>query len=262
MDVSKFRTGDWLLVAGGAVMLIFGFALDWVTADTIIGQVSGGNAFDFFFTGGIAYLLVVGAGVVAFLLAGDLINADHVPWPIVLLGATGLATLLMLLRLLLGSGYDGRGPRVGHVRRPHRLRRRPRRRGAQLHGLGRHAQGPHRLRQVDGRRCGRRSAVAARRLPRRRRPGPRRRPRHRRRPDAVLSFRIGPIGPILKDRSGSQSDVTISAISSPASVGLSPTLTPAAARASILPCAVPLPPETIAPAWPIFLPAGAVTPAM
>ncbi len=55
---------------------------------------------------------------------------------------------------------------------------------------------------------------------------------------------------------------TISAISSPASVGFSPTFTPAAARASIFPCAVPLPPLTIAPAWPIFLPAGAVTPAM
>ena len=62
-------------------------------------------------------------------------------------------------------------------------------------------------------------------------------------------------------RSG-QSEATISAISSPASVGLSPTFTPAAASASILPWAVPLPPETMAPAWPIFLPAGAVTPAM
>ena len=34
------------------------------------------------------------------------------------------------------------------------------------------------------------------------------------------------------------------------------------ASASILAAAVPLPPETIAPAWPIFLPGGAVTPAM
>ena len=59
-----------------------------------------------------------------------------------------------------------------------------------------------------------------------------------------------------------QSAATISAISSPASVGLRPTLTPAARRASIFPCAVPLPPETMAPAWPIFFPAGAVTPAM
>ena len=56
--------------------------------------------------------------------------------------------------------------------------------------------------------------------------------------------------------------LTTSAMSSPASVGFSPTFTPAARRASILPCAVPLPPETIAPAWPIFLPGGAVTPAM
>jgi hypothetical protein len=107
VDVSTFKVGDWLLVAGGAVMLIFGVALDWVTADTIIGEVSGGNAFDFFFTGGLAYVLVVAAGVVTFLLAGDLIKADHVPWPLVLLGATGVATLLMLVRLLLGSGHDG-----------------------------------------------------------------------------------------------------------------------------------------------------------
>ena len=57
-------------------------------------------------------------------------------------------------------------------------------------------------------------------------------------------------------------DATISAMSSPASVGLSPTLTPASRSASIFASAVPLPPETIAPAWPIFLPGGAVTPAM
>ena len=55
---------------------------------------------------------------------------------------------------------------------------------------------------------------------------------------------------------------TISAIRSPASVGLRPTFTPAARNASILPWAVPLPPLVMAPAWPIFLPSGAVTPAM
>ena len=62
-------------------------------------------------------------------------------------------------------------------------------------------------------------------------------------------------------RAGRQSVLTISAISSPASVGLSPTSTPASRSASIFAAAVPLPPETMAPAWPIFLPAGAVTPA-
>ena len=57
-------------------------------------------------------------------------------------------------------------------------------------------------------------------------------------------------------------DAMISAMSSPASVGLSPTFTPASRKASILASAVPLPPETIAPACPIFFPGGAVTPAM
>ena len=65
---------------------------------------SGNGAFDYFFTGGIAYLLVVGAGVVTFLLAGGLISAGTTPWPILLLGGDGLATLLMLIRLLLGAG--------------------------------------------------------------------------------------------------------------------------------------------------------------
>ncbi len=51
-------------------------------------------------------------------------------------------------------------------------------------------------------------------------------------------------------------------MSSPASVGLSPIFAPASSSASIFAAAVPLPPETIAPAWPIFLPGGAVTPAM
>src|SRR5206468_9448800 len=55
---------------------------------------------------------------------------------------------------------------------------------------------------------------------------------------------------------------TMAAMSSPASVGLSPTSTPASRSASIFAAAVPLPPETMAPAWPIFFPGGAVTPAM
>ncbi len=39
-------------------------------------------------------------------------------------------------------------------------------------------------------------------------------------------------------------------------------LTPASSRAANFSSAVPLPPEMIAPAWPMRLPAGAVTPAM
>ena len=103
MDLSKFRTCDWLLVAGGAVMLVFGMALDWASRDGI----SGNGPFTYFFTGGIAYLLVVAAGVITFLLAGGFVSAGTTPWPRFLLVGTGLATLLMLIRLLIGADTDG-----------------------------------------------------------------------------------------------------------------------------------------------------------
>ena len=34
MDFSKFKIHDWLMVGGGAAMLILGFALDWTSIDT------------------------------------------------------------------------------------------------------------------------------------------------------------------------------------------------------------------------------------
>ncbi|MGH9272724.1 MAG: hypothetical protein ACRDZ2_15810, partial [Ilumatobacteraceae bacterium] len=107
--MQRFRTSDWLIIGGGAVMLIFGLALKWVTVPDF---GSAGNPFDFFFTGGLAWLLTVAAGVLAFLLASNTMRAGTTPWPLVLLGMTGLATLLMLIRLLLGPGADiaGRGP--------------------------------------------------------------------------------------------------------------------------------------------------------
>ena len=45
-------------------------------------------------------------------------------------------------------------------------------------------------------------------------------------------------------------------------VGVRPTRTPSASSASALAAAVPCEPDTIAPAWPIVLPGGAVKPAM
>src|SRR5205809_1417306 len=48
----------------------------------------------------------------------------------------------------------------------------------------------------------------------------------------------------------------------PISAGLRVTLMPQASMTASFSCAVPLPPETIAPAWPMRLPGGAVTPAM
>jgi hypothetical protein len=106
MDISKFKTSDWLIIAGGLAMLIFGLFLDWASVDTGFGSASGNNAFDYFFTGGIAWLLLVAAGVVAFLLAAGVMKAGTTPWPLVLLGATALAFLLMLLRIILGGGEE------------------------------------------------------------------------------------------------------------------------------------------------------------
>jgi hypothetical protein len=54
---------------------------------------------------------------------------------------------------------------------------------------------------------------------------------------------------------------TTSRASSAVSLGVRPTRTPAASSATCLPAAVPDEPETIAPAWPIVLPSGAVKPA-
>jgi hypothetical protein len=48
----------------------------------------------------------------------------------------------------------------------------------------------------------------------------------------------------------------------PISARLRTVLTPASSRAANFSSAVPLPPETMAPAWPMRFPAGAVTPAM
>ena len=67
--------------------------------------------------------------------------------------------------------------------------------------------------------------------------------------------------PQRERRARQSSRATTAAIISPASVGFCATCTPASRKASIFAAAVPLPPDTIAPAWPIFLPGGAVTPA-
>lgn len=106
MDFSKFKTSDWLMIGGAAVMLICGMFINWAS----FGGYSGNNAFDYFFTGGIAWILVVATGVVAFLLAGGMIKRDGLPWPLVLLAAAGLGGLLMLLRLILGGGSVGEDP--------------------------------------------------------------------------------------------------------------------------------------------------------
>ncbi len=110
MDFSKFKTADWLLVGGGAAMLILGFVLPWSTVSAFGVSESGDGPFDYFLTGGIAWLLIVAVGVLALLrVLGKLPESQ--PWPLIFLAGAGLATLLMLLRVILGGrelvpGFD------------------------------------------------------------------------------------------------------------------------------------------------------------
>lgn len=111
MDFSKFKTSEWMIIGGAAGILVFGF-FDWITVDFGVGSVSGGNVFDFFFTGTIPWLLLIASAVVVFLLAAGTLSPTQAPWPIILLAATGVAALLLLIRLIFNP-IDGAGDGVG-----------------------------------------------------------------------------------------------------------------------------------------------------
>jgi hypothetical protein len=97
MDFGRFKTGDWLVIVGGAMMFVAAF-LDWFDA----GPVSP-NAFDFAVTGLIPWLLLTAAAMIAFLLAGDVVKAGLAPWPVIALALTGLGAVLVLVRLVVGA---------------------------------------------------------------------------------------------------------------------------------------------------------------
>lgn len=106
MDKSNFKMPDWLMIGGGAAMLILGFALDWTSVSFGGVSASGDGPFDYFITGGLAWILIVAVGVLA-LLNGLGKLPESQPWPIIFLGLAGLGTILMLLCLLLGARFDG-----------------------------------------------------------------------------------------------------------------------------------------------------------
>jgi hypothetical protein len=123
VDFSKFKTSDWLKVGGAAVFLIFGF-FEWVTVDykgAALSGGDGGNVFDFFWTGIIPWILIIGTGVLTFLMVTGIAKLPStLPWPTIFLAATGLGALLLLIRLIFNPlegkdalealGYDvGRG---------------------------------------------------------------------------------------------------------------------------------------------------------
>jgi hypothetical protein len=106
MDISKFKTPDWLMVGGAVGIFIFGF-FNWVTVSGFGFSSSGGNVFDFFWTGTIPWFLVIASAVITVLLAQGILNQEQAPWPLILLVTTGLASLLLLIRIIFNP-IDGK----------------------------------------------------------------------------------------------------------------------------------------------------------
>lgn len=107
MDLSTFKTSDWLMVGGGLAFLIAGF-LPWLQASVPgFGRVASINAFDIFFTGTVPWILIVAVGVLAFLAAAGIFTLpENLPVPTIFLGATALSTLLVLIRLFYTQDLD------------------------------------------------------------------------------------------------------------------------------------------------------------
>ena len=108
MDFSKFKVHDWLIIGGGIGMLIFGF-MSWikVSGPAGIGTLSGGNAFDFFFTGTIPWLLVIASAIITILVVLERIDPNQLPWPLIIMAATALAAVLLVFRLVFNP-IDGK----------------------------------------------------------------------------------------------------------------------------------------------------------
>ena len=100
MDFSKFKTPDWLMMGGAVGIFVFGF-FSWVTVSGFGFSSSGGNVFDFFWTGTIPWILVIASGVITFLLVQGTLKTEQAPWPLILLVTTALAALLLLIRLVV-----------------------------------------------------------------------------------------------------------------------------------------------------------------
>lgn len=113
MNLVKLKPTEWLVVAGGVIVMIFGlfkwFSWD-VRDDNVLVVSDQSNAFDYLLTGVLPWVLVIGAAAVTLLLATENLRRDGIPWPLVILAATVLAAVLVIIRLIVG--YDP-GPRGG-----------------------------------------------------------------------------------------------------------------------------------------------------
>ena len=58
MDVKRISAADWLMIGGAVSTFVFGLFVDWAQ----YGHASGNNSFDYFLTGGIAWILAGNLG--------------------------------------------------------------------------------------------------------------------------------------------------------------------------------------------------------
>ncbi len=107
VDLSTFKKSDWMKIGGAVGFFIFGF-FNWVTIEAPggIDLGGGGNVFDFFWTGTLPWLLVIATGIITFLLVSGTMKGGTIPWPLIMLIATGFAALLLLIRILFNP-IDG-----------------------------------------------------------------------------------------------------------------------------------------------------------
>jgi hypothetical protein len=102
VDLSKFKTSDWLKIGGGVVFFI-AFFLKWWKAPE--GFDFGFTGSDYFFTGVIPFILLVAIGVLTVLAAlGKFHLPASMPAPILYIAGSALSTLLVLIRFT-GPGH-------------------------------------------------------------------------------------------------------------------------------------------------------------
>lgn len=113
MDFSKFKTSDWLKVGGGGLFFIAGFLSWWKVDIPGIGS-SGANAFDYFGTSGLAWLIFTAIAVLTVLLVVGKLPST-MPWPVLMLAGAAFGLLLTLVRFFsngagIASDVLSRGP--------------------------------------------------------------------------------------------------------------------------------------------------------
>jgi hypothetical protein len=110
VDFSKLQTSDWL-IGGGAIVFLIALFLPWYGFDDEFIDFANNGA-DYFLTGWIPFLLIIGAFVLAVLPnLADGVNLPENLGPMsrlqAALVAAGAAAVLVLLRLLIASDNVG-----------------------------------------------------------------------------------------------------------------------------------------------------------